>query len=231
MICLTDFDVAGVLRRTPAPLFEQLKVHPKLFMAGGFLRACVANEDAADIDLFAPSKDYAKACAEWMAGECKVSLLTTDNAFTVLRRPAPIQYIHRWTFDKPIDALDSFDFTIAQAAIWWANDAWQSACSENFYADLAARRLVYLSPKRNEDAGGSLIRVLKFYQRGYRIPLDSLGAVIARLVGGIRNDMDGKHEAFMSNEEYRTKLLTGLLFEVDPNANPKRYIIPQPEQT
>ena len=43
-------------------------------------------------------------------------------------------------------------------------------CNIRFYPDLAARRLVYTSPLRNEDAGGSILRVLKFYQRGYRIP-------------------------------------------------------------
>lgn len=57
-----------------------------------------------------------------------------------------------------------------------------------------------------------MLRVLKYYQRGYRIPLDSLGAVISRVCRGF--DFD---KGDFSDEEWRTKVITGLLFEVDPN--------------
>ena len=96
---------------------------------------------------------------------------------------------------------------------------WRSICHDRFYEDLAAKRLRYTAPVRNEDAGGSLLRVLKFYQRGYRIPLDSLGAVVARLLNDVRMQavMNG-HEA--TRERHLAKVLTGLLREVDPNIDP-----------
>lgn len=54
-----------------------------------------------------------------------------------------------------------------------------------------------------------MLRVLKYYQRGYRIPLDSFGAVLARLLIAVR-DKDRIDEDFMA------KIITGLLVEVDP---------------
>ncbi|KKK50630.1 hypothetical protein LCGC14_3123090 [marine sediment metagenome] len=60
-----------------------------------------------------------------------------------------------------------------------------------------------------------MLRVLKFYQRGYRIPLDSLGAVIARCVTGI------DFEKIDSTEENYAFVLTGLLREVDPLVDPE----------
>ena len=76
---------------------------------------------------------------------------------------------------------------------------------------MAAKRLVYLSPVRSEDAGGSILRVLKFYKRGYNIPLDSLAAVIGRLNSGV------DHRATHGDPAQYEKVILGLLREVDPN--------------
>lgn len=103
--------------------------------------------------------------------------------------------------------------------------SWKSLVDDNFYSDLAAKRLVYRSPQRNEDAGGSILRMLKFYQRGFRIPLDSLGAVLARLVDGV--DLKGIEVISAegtslgdTTEKRWAKVLTGLLREVDPLVDP-----------
>ena len=61
----------------------------------------------------------------------------------------------------------------------------RSLCSGTFYQDLAAKRLRYTRPARNEDAGGSLLRVLKYYQKGYRIPLESFAGVLTRLISAL----------------------------------------------
>jgi hypothetical protein len=61
--------------------------------------------------------------------------------------------------------------------------------------------------------------VLKFYQKGYRIPLDSLAAVVARLVNDVKvAKLEYVKEE--SREAQLTKVLTGLLREVDPNVDP-----------
>lgn len=221
-------DVLWISRRLPGAVLDALKAHgSQLFLAGGFIRACVANEPVNDVDLFTSDAEFAARVASDLCNSggrrerCKVH--KTDNAYTVIGLGLPVQVIHRWTFASPQECVASFDFTIARAALWVeSGHTPDSVCDPRFYADLAAKRLVYCSPKRVEEVGGSMLRVLKFYQRGYRIPLDSLGAVMARMV----NDLDWEsieksaYTQGISNEQQIAKVLTGLLQEVDPNIDP-----------
>lgn len=233
---LTEQDMYWIAKRIPKNVWNLLKNNPKkLFLAGGFIRSCIANEPVNDIDLFhGGSKEEIKALAEGLKmAMYQGNLHTTDNAFTVLSaRSVPVQFIFRWIFDNPIDCVKSFDFTVARAAIWFDEKEpkgmkdsegkplveLRSYCDERFYPDLAAKRLVYCQPVRNEEAGGSILRVLKFYQKGYRIPLDSLGAVVARLMMGVEMDkipLSAEYRG-ISNEEMLGRVVTGLLREVDP---------------
>lgn len=232
MQSLVEHDLYWCRRRMPTAVLELLKkCGPRAMIAGGFIRSCVSGEPINDVDIFAPSVEAAKAMADdLVAGKPNRKLINTDNAITVTGLRVPVQFIHRWVFDNPATLVQSFDFTIASAVLWYepAQPAfsdgekgcperkakWGSLCDDRFYPDLASKRLVYRSPIRNEDAGGSMLRVLKFYQRGYRIPLDSLGAVIARLVGAVDLAKCGRGEGQVA------KVLTGLLREVDPNIDP-----------
>ena len=219
MIELNVRDLHYILRRTPKVVVHTLKAYPaRVFMAGGFIRSCVANEPVADIDLFVPDASMAAMAEVRLAG---VSRYATQNAVTVRLKDAnvpPIQIIHRWTYEKPEELIESFDFTIAKSVVWWEANKWCSSIHPDFYSDLASKRLIYTRPKRNEDAGGSLLRVLKFYQKGYRIPLDSMGAVLARLVRGVRTEALPHG---YTDEEALSKVLTGLLYEVDPLLDPQ----------
>lgn len=230
-------DLSWIIRLIPFKLKELMlseKWAGKVFLGGGFIRACIARETLSDIDLFVPSKDD----AERLANELKKAknLIKTDNAFTVIDYKVPIQVIFRWVFDKPEDVSNSFDFTICCAVIYVEKTEnpiitilntssilpsqdqfiykFDSYCDDRFYIDLASKRLVYRRPVRNEDAGGSMLRVLKYYQRGYRIPLDSLGYVIARLVAGVDENVDHRDQNRMGH------VLSVLLREVDPNTDP-----------
>ena len=209
-------DLKWCLRRLPRKVLAMLKER-HLFLAGGFIRACISSEPPSDVDLFAPTKEAAEAAGRALAGNDH-RFFATENAYTVTGiGRLPIQFIHRWTYQSPSDLLPTFDFTVARAAIWWHDvGGWKTLCDERFYADLAAKRLVYCSPIRNEDAGGSMLRVLKFYQKGYRIPLDSLAAVVTRLVGGVK-DIGA---VFERGDVEVTRILTGLLHEVDPDIDP-----------
>lgn len=208
-------DLKWCLTRMPKEVREILKENPeKVFVSGGFVRSCIANEKINDIDIFAESKEKSELIARRILKK-PTDLIETDNAFTVLGYRETLQFIHRWFFASPTACIDSFDFTIARAAIWSDGKEWQSACDQRFYPDLAAKRLVYCSPQRIEEVGGSMLRVLKFYQRGYRIPLDSLGAVIARLTTGVENI-----NRYAGDEDGLSKVISGLLFEVDPMIDP-----------
>lgn len=221
MQSLNQRDLYWVLRRAPKCVVELMKSQQSLFLAGGFVRACIANEEPSDVDLFAPDEERADLYARVLAGP-DGRVWKSANA-TTIRRPdvaLPVQVIHRWTYARPEDLIESFDFTVAKSVIWCTSlrderthrAGWGSLTHNDFYADLAAKRLVYTMPKRNEDAGGSLLRVLKFYQKGYRIPLDSLGAVVARLVQGV--DLAPK------TEEEKAAAIIALLHEVDPLQDP-----------
>ena len=212
-------DLNWCLRRLPKDVFVLLKAREnQLFIAGGFIRACIANEKPNDIDCFTIGKEYSELYANLLKGD-KYKLMETDNAYTVFGKGIlSTQFIHKWCFDKPEDVLPSFDFTIARAIIWYDGE-WKSLCDERFYPDLAAKRLVYCSPKRIEEVGGSMLRVLKFYQQGYRIPLESLGAVIARIMTGI--DRDRLED---NDEKDWAYILSGLLREVDPSIDPNRIV-------
>lgn len=185
------------------------------FLAGGFIRSRVAAELVNDIDLFVSNPADAKAVAEKLANGTKV--FETGNALSVEVAGRDVQVIHRWTFNTPQECVLSFDFTIARSAIWWdcVSLDWKSVCDDRFYADLAAGRLVYCNPQRNEDAGGSILRALKFTGRGYRIPPKELGKVIARLMSAV--DLPKVSDNSGIQEERLAHVLTGLLYEVDPN--------------
>jgi hypothetical protein len=248
MQTLLPDDLYWVRRRLASPVVKLMKHYAgKAVIAGGFIRSCVANELINDIDIFAPSTDAARAWAHYlveafnkMFRERKLpnvaKLLETQNAFTIVGVNTTVQIIHRWTYEKPEDIVGSFDFTIARAAMWWSPEPterigpkkrfsrghkWRTMIDDRFYADLAARRLVYCSPIRNEDAGGSFLRAFKFYQRGYRMPLDSMGAVIARLAMGV--DWKSGFLAGRTGADYEkviSKTFAGLLREVDPAVDP-----------
>lgn len=225
-------DLQQCLRRMPVAVLKLMKAHGrKLICAGGYVRAVVTGETASDVDLFSPSKDVAEVLAKSLYTDThgkSGDYYASDNAVTVRLPQLPVQFIHRWTFDSPLACLESFDFTIACAAFWWNEEggtnglgAWESMCDDRFYADAAGKRLIYRCPVREEEPGGSLLRVLKFYQRGYRIPLDSFAEVMARMMVAVDED---KIRTTMvveraSREQVLSHVLVGLLREVDPNLN------------
>lgn len=213
---LTNYDLIWAVRRLPFNLLTIMKEenwHNSIFVGGGYLRSIIANEHINDIDIFCPNSKMAELLAYKLCTK-KEDIIKTDNAYTI-RGKVTLQIIFRWVFDTPQDVSNSFDFTICCAVIFFDGKKFDSFCDDNFYSDLAAKRIVYRSPVRNEDAGGSMLRVLKYYQKGYRIPLDSLGAIIARLMKAVDfKRLAEEREAVIAN------VVTGLLREVDPAIDP-----------
>ena len=216
---LTKYDLNWVLRHVPKNLITIIEKTPNIFIAGGFIRSCVANEKINDIDLFVSSNKEGAALAFELNNHEMHSIHETDNAFTITKYKPSIQIIHRWVFDCPEKLIESFDFTIAKSVVFYKDGQWDSLCDESFYPDLAAKRLVYTSPQREEEAGGSMLRVLKFYQNGYRIPLDSLSSVITRLISKI-DFKSCKRDNPKDTDFQLSKVICGLLRSVDPNVDP-----------
>lgn len=226
---LLQEDTNYVVSRLPKDVRKLLQDNPdRLFLAGGFIRAVLAGEEPSDIDLLGPQGEDIKTLAERLErdrlkeGE-KVRIISTRNAYTVLAPPRlPVQFIHRWQYTDPAVLLDEFDFTIARAVIWWEGvgdlGTWKSLCDPRYYADLAGRRLVYMAPQRAEDAGGSLLRVVKFLRRGYRISPENLARVIARVASGVRwgENQALFHDYQTLNQEEFSRVLAGLMRQIDP---------------
>ena len=228
MNTLTKSDLNFVLSRCPKDIRNKLKKHASyLFLAGGFIRSTISGEPVSDVDLFGESKEALLAIAKDLALDRRGRYFTTDNAITVLAPPRhPVQLITRWTFRDPCTLIESFDFTVCQAVIWaeslispgGATYRFHSLCSESFYSDLAARRLVYTYPVREEAAGGSLMRVMKFVKKGWKIQAPSIAGVVSRLVMKLNADAISKSVGISgdSRETVVANILSGLLREVDP---------------
>jgi hypothetical protein len=190
MQTLTNDDIIKVLRSMPKKVRDFLAWPPyRIWIAGGYIRSIIANEEPTDLDLFVSQE--ARMLESEIAHSLGSSILrkgivtNTDNAFTVTSQDfLPIQFITRWKYSRIEDLLNSFDFTIAQAAIWHERGVWLSMCADEFYSSLASKSLVYRAPDRDEDAGGSILRVLRFLRKGYSISPEHFSAVLARLIVG-----------------------------------------------
>lgn len=188
---LKDKDIQKIVDQLPMGLMElmELMEDNNIFLAGGAIRAIIAGEEVKDFDLFTSSKEKARQYAEILSEKFNnEDYLETENAFTVkdeLDSITDIQFIHRWTFTNEWELIGSFDYTIAQAAIWFENGDWKSVAAPSFYDDLEAKQLVYTAPDREEELGGSLLRMRKFLRMGYDISSYDMAKVISRLLNGV----------------------------------------------
>jgi len=191
----------------------------RVFVAGGFIRDSIINEPPSDIDLFCARKTDADLLVISLKTLGAKLEFTSPNARSFsLENGTKIQVVTRWEFPGgPLECIREFDFTIAAAVVWWDGAVWQSVCHDNFYPDLAARRLVYMSPCREEEAGGSFLRLLKFYRRGYSAPLSTMSQLVTRIVDKV--DM-GK----ISDNNTMESVIRALLVEVDPSMDPDHII-------
>lgn len=218
---LDQQDLSFAVLRLPYKLKELMKSpewNGKIFVGGGYLRSIVSGDKVNDVDVFVRNPTEAELLVHKLVDHAK-DIHKTDNAYTIKGTKPTVQIIHRWNFDFPEDVSHSFDFTICCAVIWYDGKGWQSFCDDRFYIDVAGKRLIYRQPQRNEDAGGSMLRVLKYYNKGYRIPLDSLGAVVARLI----KDIDTSRVS-LTDEKEVGKIVTGLLRVVDPLIDPTHEV-------
>lgn len=216
---LSNTDIRLVLSKIPKDVVAMLREDSRLVLAGGIIRALIGQERPHDIDVFGDEVISLTNTAQNIVnsrqskGE-QARLFTTGNAITVYSNGRlPLQFITRWTFTDILEVINSFDYTVCQAAISYDSmtKQFRSICSDSFYADLAAKRLVYTSPVRVEDTGGSLMRAIKYVRRGYSIDVENLAAVCSRLMDG----MNATQRAIPC-ESRRAEILKDLLSEVYP---------------
>ena len=222
---LSPEDLDWCVKRLPRKVASALKNFAgNVCVGGGYIRSCITEDHLKDFDLFVNSGEVAELVNKHCKNEDQKDF-KTKNAYTILRgEKPPIQIITRWLYGKPQDVLGDLDFTICCAVIWFENGRFRSAVHPLYYSDLAAKRLRYTSPNRIEECGGSLLRVLKYYNKGYRIMLTSYARTIARMMMGVKGlEFKGSETSENSNDDWSAekqlaKIINGLLVEVDPNA-------------
>jgi hypothetical protein len=217
---LTAADLRNVVQHLPKDVRKHLSRNgSNLYVGGGFIRAIVAGEKPSDIDMFGDTKERLNRVSAYLQQDRTGSKThITSNAITLLSpERMPVQFITRWLFNTSQDLVSSFDFTVCQAVVFYNKDTknWDSQVGEGFYTDLAARRLVYTFPVREEEAGGSMLRVMKYTRRGYNIQIDSLSGVMARVTAAVNNLLVDTAKNMTGEKEISTITKT-LLREVDP---------------
>jgi hypothetical protein len=203
-------DLARVTSALPLPVRELLQ-EQRVYLAGGFIRHIVARESGkTDIDLFGLNFNEANDAAVNMAVTyakdhgVDMDVYDTLNAISLIpienNGEYPVQFIHRWPLDCAEKIVKHFDFTVCAAVVWWdtLNQKWHSQVHKDFYADLEARKLVYIG---SDEPGGSLLRGFKYSRKGYRIRADSVAAIVEDVIDACRDE--------------NTDVLT-LLREIDP---------------
>lgn len=157
-----------------------------IMLAGGYIRSVIAKEPIKDIDLFiSGDREEAHKIAHRIKDYGYDEIHSTQHNFTLLsKEKTTVQVIHGFDFYGPMSLLNSFDFNICKAVIWYSGIdlTWQGLTVREFYQDLVAKRLTYTNPEWNLRAASPLCRVLKFYERGYTIDIDSFSAIITNLV-------------------------------------------------
>jgi hypothetical protein len=224
---LRNCDLNYCVARLPWQLREAVEEREisDAIIAGGFIRATIAREDVNDVDVFVPSEAVAQSLAADLVKRKLGSgtaghVFETKNALTLTCFAPVIQIVHRWPFSGPAGVLNLFDFTVCRAAMWFGisreGDRWTSQIGDSFYADLAAKRLVYTWPSIAEaEPGGSMLRLMKYLRRGYHPPLDTIAAVTARCAAQAQYLCDTKARALEQD-------IIENLREIDPDVNERR---------
>jgi hypothetical protein len=199
-------DFAKVIDKVPSKVKVLMQKYPKeLVLAGGFIRDLLVGDSPNDIDIFvngnrgaAHAETLAKEFSE-LAGK---PVQKSDCAFNV-KDEYFTQFIHivQWpdTFDTPYYTVCSFDFTMAQASMFFdQTNGWDSYVTEGFYEDIADRKLRYCYPVNIY--GGKLsplTRAFKFVARGWKIDNNEIAAIVSHYTNkdasAIKKDLESTY--------------------------------------
>ncbi len=134
-------------------------------VAGGALTSVFTNKEIADVDLYFKSKrdfilgvGYAYENGMWCVA-------ATNRAVTFVQGDSIVQLMHFDFFPEANDIFSCFDFTVNMAA--YDNDKKEFIFHDDFLKHCSQRFLRFHNGTRYPY--GSLMRVLKYQQKGYTI--------------------------------------------------------------
>lgn len=179
---LTPEDVGRVVKALPKDLRLAIEsAEGDLFVCGGFVRDVCMGDEPKDIDVFGKDAEYVKRAALILGAGRPDGSKATVYSITVTDPALPIQFVWTWPVATAQVAIDRMDFTMCQAAVWYKDGAWRSACAPEFYSDLETKRLRYTWPEREGTAGRSLVRATRFVERGWKFPADEIAKIVAHV--------------------------------------------------
>ncbi|MFC6414241.1 hypothetical protein [Massilia varians] len=135
------------------------------FIAGGALTSAFTNTEIKDVDLYFKTKAAFIEAIEQAYDEGLWCLAATDRAVTFANGESIVQLMHFDYFPTADAVFDAFDFTVCMAA--YDIDEKTFVFHDDFLKHAAQRFLRFHSGTRYPF--GSLLRVLKYQQRGYTI--------------------------------------------------------------
>lgn len=135
------------------------------FIAGGALTSSFTGSEIKDVDLYFKSRAAFIEGVECAYDEGMWCLAATDRAVTFASSDKIIQLMHFDFFETAAAIFDAFDFTVCMAA--YDLDAKEFSFHDDFMKHAAQRFLRFHSGTRYPF--GSLLRVLKYQQRGYTL--------------------------------------------------------------
>lgn len=164
---LKEKDSHAIVVSLPTEVVKAMK-ETGVLLAGGFIRDCLGYCDTPkDIDLWTNQRDgRVLRCFQQVGVEIdRHDMLTNVKGIGYF----PIQVMHGFVFTNPEELVNRFDFSVCQAAIWYDKAAgeWDSYCSDAFYSDLVAKRLVYTGGTSFGGVAGSIQRSYRLTKRGY----------------------------------------------------------------
>lgn len=135
------------------------------FIAGGALTSAFTGQPINDVDIyFKTQQDFINAVAN--AYDSRMwCVAATDRAITFIDGNSVVQLMHFDFFESAEAIFDAFDYTIVMAA--YDIDKKDFVFHEDFFKHAAQRFLRFHNGTRYPY--GSLMRVLKYQDRGYKI--------------------------------------------------------------
>lgn len=211
---------SNIVKKIPEDV-KRLLMHfgSGLCIAGGFCRDAFIGEEPKDIDIFAVSDELMREATLWFNVHTDSYQLEKDSLNSINFRPKhdfdpvyetlpPIQFVTRAHYHMHGELIQSFDWSICQIAVYWntINEAWEGICTEKFGEDIQSGTLHYTAPERDEDPGASVLRMMRFTQRGWRPTEESIARCLGRFTSEVAGELIPFGTLQASEEDYTEKI-------------------------
>lgn len=181
------------------------------FIAGGAITSVFTGQPIADVDIYFKTKqDFIDAVGQ-AYDESFWCVAASDRAVTFAHRDGIVQLMHFDFFATAEEVFDAFDFTTCMAAYDVDNE--QFVFHDDFFKHSSQRYLNFHSGTRYPL--NSLLRVLKYQSKGYKIGRSDMLRIGLRLSTLDLHSWEDLADAIGGQYGERVKLETDKPFSID----------------